>query len=118
MSSGENKQGRAPSQDAAALQPSVELYLPLTALRPHEHGELIPDLGPREFASFRADIQAHGILVPLEITPDGVVLDGRQRLRAAAELGIEQVPVRVVEVEDQPVYIIKAALERRQLTAS
>ena len=48
----------------------------------------------------------------------GVVLDGRQRLRAARELGLESVSVRVVEVADQLDYMRRAAVLRRQLNAS
>jgi N6-adenosine-specific RNA methylase IME4 len=71
-----------------------------------------------EYEAFRADVEAHGILVPLEITAAGVVLDGRQRLRAARELGQETVPVRVVAAEDELDYMLRAAIFRRQLSPS
>jgi ParB-like chromosome segregation protein Spo0J len=71
-----------------------------------------------EYAAFRADIAERGILVPLEITAEGVVLDGRHRLEAATELGMELVPVRVVAPQDAHEYVLLAALHRRHFTAS
>ena len=42
-----------------------------------------------EFEALLADIVRRGILTPLAITRDGVVLDGRHRLQIAVELGLE-----------------------------
>jgi N6-adenosine-specific RNA methylase IME4 len=86
------------------------------ASHPHAHG--IPVMPEAEYEVFRADVAARGIQVPIEITAEDVVLDGRQRLRAARELGLRTVPVRVVEVEDELDYMFRAAILRRQLTAS
>jgi N6-adenosine-specific RNA methylase IME4 len=57
-------------------------------------------------------------VVPLEVSAGGIVLDGRHRLRAAVELGLETVPVRVVSPGDEHEYVLLAALRRRHLTAS
>jgi len=46
------------------------------------------------------------------------VLDGRQRLRVALELGLEQVQVRIVAPADELDHMLRAAILRRQLTAS
>jgi ParB-like chromosome segregation protein Spo0J len=66
----------------------------------------------------RADVERRGIQTPLEITQTSVLLDGRSRLHAALELGQEHVPVRVVAPEDEVEYMVRAAIERRQLTPS
>jgi ParB-like chromosome segregation protein Spo0J len=87
-------------------------------LRPHRAAELVPAMSEAEFASLRADLAQRGILTPLEVTCDGVVLDGRARLQAARELGLEDVPVLVVAPEDEVGHMIRAALQRRQLSAS
>lgn len=71
-----------------------------------------------EYETFRADVASWGLEVPIEITTADVVLDGRQRLRAARELGLDTVPVRVVETEDEVEYMFRAAIFRRSLTAS
>src|SRR5437773_3732673 len=89
---------------------------PPAELRPHAEAERIPLMPEPEYEAFRADIDARGLLVPIEITPEDVVLDGRQRLRAARELGLAQVPVRVIEAEDELEYMLRAAVLRRQLS--
>jgi len=86
-------------------------------LRPHQHTEL-PPLSTLARAALEADIGKRGIVEPLEITRQGVVLNGRERLAAAQQLGEEQVPVRIVEPVDELEHIILAALQRRHLSAS
>ena len=38
--------------------------------------QLLPRLSDDEFASLKADIRAHGVLVPIELDSGGVTLDG------------------------------------------
>jgi N6-adenosine-specific RNA methylase IME4/ParB-like chromosome segregation protein Spo0J len=71
-----------------------------------------------EYRALVFDIARRGIVVPLEVTRAGVVLDGRHRLRAANELAITSVPLRIVAPEDEVTYMLLAALSRRQLTPS
>lgn len=71
-----------------------------------------------EWTAFLVDVSEHGIATPIDITPAGVVLDGRHRLRAAQQLGLRQVPVRVVAPKDEVAYILRAALHRRHLSQS
>lgn len=91
---------------------------PTSTLRVHAQARLVPSMSAGEFAAFLADVAANGIEQPLAITPDGVVLDGRHRRQAAGELGLEWVPVRVVEPSDAVVFMLRSALQRRQLSAS
>src|ERR1017187_8447727 len=51
--------------------------------------QLLPPLSDDEFASLKADIRAHGVLVPIELDTDGVMLDGHHHLRAWTELRAE-----------------------------
>ena len=87
-------------------------------LRPHPQAAEVPPLTEAEFEALRADIDAEGLLVPIEINPAGVVLDGRARLRAARELGHETIAVRVLEPASELEHIVRAALLRRHLDAS
>jgi N6-adenosine-specific RNA methylase IME4 len=84
----------------------------------HPLADRIPVMPEPEYAAFRADVAVRGIVVPIELTAANVVLDGRQRLRAASELGQETVPVRLVEPADELDYMYRAAIFRRELTAS
>jgi N6-adenosine-specific RNA methylase IME4 len=49
-----------------------------------------------EKKALRDDIERRGILVPLLVTADGLLLDGHRRLSAAKELEIEKVPVCIL----------------------
>lgn len=98
-------------------EPSGE-QRPTRTLRLHEQAQLVPSMSPSEFAAFLADVAANGIEQPLAITADAVVLDGRHRLHAARELGLERVPVRVVAPPDPVGFMLRSALQRRQLSAS
>jgi N6-adenosine-specific RNA methylase IME4/ParB-like chromosome segregation protein Spo0J len=91
---------------------------PPQELSDHPHADRIPLMPEVHYVALCADVAARGIQVPIEITAANIVLDGRQRLRAARELGQETVPVRIVAVEDELDYMFRAAILRRQLTPS
>ena len=61
-----------------------------------------------------ADVDAHGVMTPVDVTAAGLVLDGYERLRAAHASGMETVPVRVVAAVDERAYMVRAALTRKQ----
>ena len=89
---------------------------PTKALKLHPEAEQIPPMQADEWQAFRDDIAERGIQVPIEIAPDWTILDGRHRWRAAQELGLSDVPVRVVNPPDPIAYMAKAAILRRHLT--
>jgi N6-adenosine-specific RNA methylase IME4 len=91
---------------------------PAQSLRSHPRADVVPPAGGEEYAALHADIAARGLQSPLDITSEGIVLDGHFRLRAVLELGVEQVEVRVIAPPDELEYMLRAALLRRQLTAS
>jgi N6-adenosine-specific RNA methylase IME4/ParB-like chromosome segregation protein Spo0J len=86
-------------------------------LRPHEHPH-VPPLTAVARNALRNDITRRGIVEPLEITANDIVLNGRERLAVATELGLEYVPARVVSPADEVEHIILGALQRRHLSAS
>ena len=87
-------------------------------LSPHPQSTRVPALTRDEYTMLRADIARRGVVTPLELTSELVVLDGHERLRAARELALASVPVRVVAPPDEVAYMLLAALRRRQLSAS
>lgn len=91
---------------------------PVSKLREHPQAQLIPPMRQGEYHAFCAFVSQHGILSPLEISQDGVVLDGRHRLRAAIELGLERVPVVVISPPNQVEHMLVRALAHRELTPS
>jgi N6-adenosine-specific RNA methylase IME4 len=91
---------------------------PVAELRAHPQAGEVPPLTPGEYEAVKADIAERGLQVPLEITTEGVVLDGHARLQALRELGTDQFEARVVAPENELAHILSAALIRRQLSAS
>jgi len=51
--------------------------------------QLLPELSAEEYTALRESIAADGILVPIQVDEDGVILDGHHRHAIAAELGID-----------------------------
>jgi len=103
---------------ASAPSPKNQ-YRETRKLRPHPQADLVPRMSEDEYAAFLENVSADGILVPLEITSAGVVVDGHQRLRAAGELSLVRVPVRVIQPGEGLVeYMLAAAIHRRHLSPS
>jgi N6-adenosine-specific RNA methylase IME4 len=90
----------------------------LDKLRPHRQAAEVPPLTEPEYEALRTDIDAQGVLVPIEVNPAGAVLDGRARLRAARELGHQTIAVRVLEPASELEHILRSALLRRHLDPS
>jgi N6-adenosine-specific RNA methylase IME4/ParB-like chromosome segregation protein Spo0J len=89
---------------------------PTGSLRPHPEAGRLPEMDAKVYREWRADIERRGLLTPLEINAAGVVLDGHLRLRAAGELGLKEVPVRVIAPADEVEYLVHAALQHRYLS--
>ncbi len=106
------------SADRAPATLAGVCLVPLGQLREHPQAALVPSMADEEYAAFLADVKGRGVLVPLEVTGEGVVLDGHHRLRAAKELQLSDVPVRVVAVEDELEHMLLSALRRRNLSGS
>ncbi|MEW6016478.1 MAG: MT-A70 family methyltransferase [Pseudomonadota bacterium] len=74
-------------------------YRPVSELRPHPlnlrvYGEeTVPE-------DFLASVRQKGIMQPLAVKPDGTIISGHRRWRAALALKMETVPVQVVTYAD------------------
>jgi ParB-like chromosome segregation protein Spo0J len=80
--------------------------------------ETFRDLTGEEFEELKASISDHGIIEPVIVNQDGIIICGHQRVRACRELGINDVPVVVREVvsdEEHETLLIEENLRRRQL---
>jgi ParB-like chromosome segregation protein Spo0J len=87
-------------------------------LRPHPDAARIPAPSKEEYLELLADVGRRGVVTPLAVTSELIVLDGHQRLRVAKELQLSELPVRVVAPEDDLAFMLLAALRRRSLSAS
>jgi len=83
-----------------------------------EYSRLLPPLPPAEYEALKESIRIHGLLNPIEVNPEGYILDGVHRYRACVELGIE--PKYTIKRFDDPLeekrFVIESNLIRRQLT--
>src|SRR4051812_4245105 len=64
-------------------------------LAAHPRQEIFDDLPEPEFQILVESVRHGGIEVPLEILPDGTIICGHQRSRAAKVVGLTEVPVIV-----------------------
>ncbi len=79
--------------------------------------QLLPPLAPAEYEALRSDIAKRGVQVPVEVTPDGQILDGHNRVAIATELGIDY-PYTIREGMDEEArhdHVLKLNLVRRHL---
>ncbi|MFL5330467.1 MAG: ParB N-terminal domain-containing protein [Gemmataceae bacterium] len=84
-----------------------------------KHDTLLPKLPEAEFVELLADIEQRGIEVPIIVTPEGIVIDGHHRLRAAKKLGLRKIPKVVLtglSSKEQKARAIAVNFHRRQLT--
>jgi ParB family chromosome partitioning protein len=89
---------------------STQTQLPLEQIEHNPH-QPRKTFDPEELAALSASVRSHGILQPLVVcVRDGKyrLVAGERRLRAAQEVGLTTVPVRVVDFNDQQV--LEAAL--------
>lgn len=59
--------------------------------------EFFDDISGREYEEFKHSIQEEGIISEIIVAPDMTIISGHQRYKAAKELGINMVPVRIRE---------------------
>lgn len=59
------------------------------------YNDLIPDIAVEEYQTLKQDIQENGILIPIFVDEHHGVIDGIQRLKVAAELGLKKIPFQI-----------------------
>lgn len=73
-------------------------------LKPHpRNNEFFDDMSGEKWQEFLDSIKARGVIEPIVITPDKVIVSGHQRVRACKDLGIRTVmcDVHTYDNEDQ-----------------
>ena len=87
-------------------------------LKEHEQNEQLFGRKPKaDLVNLREGIKCEGILHPLLVNKDGVILDGNHRWIIAQELGITDVRVLVFDIkpEDQARFMIESNLNTKSL---
>ena len=84
----------------------------------HPVADLFPLIEGDEFAQLVDDVREHGVREPVWLHPDGRIIDGRNRARAAVEAGVD-LPTRVWDGSGSLVqFVLSLNLHRRHLTSS
>src|SRR4051812_7701701 len=82
---------------------------------------ILPPLPTSEYAQLRESIRLRGVLQPLLVTSDSVLIDGHMRYAVVRDLGLKKFPIRVLgnltEVERVEL-AIRSNLELRHLTVA
>jgi ParB family chromosome partitioning protein len=97
-----------PGSDGAVADPSLRVAVDRIQQNPYQPRKSFDD---DDLASLRDSIRTHGILQPLVVRKVGdqfQLIAGERRLRAAQAAGMTEVPVRIVDFNDQQV--LEAAL--------
>ena len=81
----------------------------------HALADIPPSMSEAQFAALRDDIKANGLLTPI-VMFEGKVLDGRHRLRACQELGIDPRFEQYEGTEEQAAsYVCSVNVARRHM---
>jgi hypothetical protein len=101
----------------AALAPNERETTTQPVCSVHPAALVFPEMSPADLDGLVEDIKQNGLVHRIVCTSDGVVLDGRNRLKACEIAGID--PQFEVYAGSNPVgFIISANLRRRQLNES
>ena len=94
--------------DGQATGPTAVVAIDRIHLNPYQPRKAFDD---DELSQLCASIRSHGVLQPIVVRPTGdefQLIAGERRLRAAQQAGLADIPVRVVDFNDQQV--LEAAL--------
>jgi hypothetical protein len=95
----------------------VELLEGNNELKIHPAAELFPPMTEAEFLGLKQDIREHGQREDIVVW-QGQLIDGRHRLRACRELGIEPQVAELMDETDPWQYVVSHNLHRRHLTTA
>lgn len=87
--------------------------LNINELKPHpRNNEFFDDMTGDAWEAFKESIKTSGIIEPIVVTKDMTIISGHQRYKAAKELGIKMIPIRIREDlidEDKKLKVLLAA---------
>lgn len=91
--------------------------VPISRLRPHpKNAEYFSPPSEEEYEALKHSIASEGVRDPLKVTPDYTVVAGHLRLEIARELGLEKVPIQIVDGDPEYLeYLLIADNEERRV---
>lgn len=80
-----------------------------------KNSEYYSDLPPEKYEEMKNSIKANGIRDPLKVLPGYTIIAGHQRFKIAQELGLEKVPVVIIDISPKEAeYLLIADNEERR----
>lgn len=78
------------------------LDISIDKLKVHpDNNQFFDDISGNEYEKFKESIRIDGIINPIIVSPDMIILSGHQRYKAATDLGLRKVPIIInTEVKD------------------
>jgi N6-adenosine-specific RNA methylase IME4 len=90
----------------------------MSVIQVHPVAEMFPLIEGDDYAALVEDVRQHGVREPVWLHPDGTLIDGRNRARAAADAGVN-LPTRTWDATGSLVeFVLSLNLHRRHLTSS
>ena len=86
-------QGENPVKTDAAKNPVNWMWVNRTSVKPNSYNP--NEMDDRQYQQTKAALKKYGWVLPIVTRPDGTIIDGEHRWRAAGELGMTKVPVIV-----------------------
>lgn len=85
------------------------------SLKPHPYADAFPMLPAGELDELVESIRSNGLRQPVVVTPDGLILDGRNRAAACERIGVGPETV-VYDGDDLAEYVIDCNVTRRNMS--
>lgn len=98
--------GSAPASTTMVSEPAGALALPMDRIHVNPH-QPRKDFDEDDLSSLKESLRTHGLLQPILVRPrdDGYeIIAGERRFRAAKQAGWSEIPVHVVDFNDQKVF--------------
>tara|TARA_R110000824_G_scaffold209849_1_gene395712 strand:+ start:1399 stop:2208 length:810 start_codon:yes stop_codon:yes gene_type:complete len=89
-----------------------------SSIKHHPAASMFPMMSEEQFQQLKADIIEHGQREDIVFSHDNLLVDGRNRMRACNELGIEPETCELMEETDIVAYVISHNLHRRHLSTN
>lgn len=83
-----------------------------------QFSQMVPEMTEVEYKDFLKSIEKDGVRQPIHILLDKTILDGRHRVRACKDLGIEEIQALVhnLDKDEAVAFVRDTAIERRNIT--
>lgn len=104
-------QPNQPITEVYAMNQITEVAIDVLRVHPRNQ-EFFDDIGGSDYTNFKESIKNEGIISEIVVAADMTILSGHQRYKAAKELGMTKVPVRIrsdIDSDNDKLKILLAA---------